>query len=82
MGNLLNASHKSLKTDYEVTGFHLDTLVDGAINAGAIGARVTGAGFGGCAIALVPNDKMNHFDQLTDEYYFKKSNIHASFLSC
>ena len=79
MGSLLNQSHASLKDDYEVTGFHLDMLVEGALKAGAIGARVTGAGFGGCAIALVPKDKMDHFDQLTDTYYFQNTHIHASF---
>ncbi|MBP2966724.1 galactokinase, partial [Acinetobacter baumannii] len=54
-GLLLNASHKSLKEDYEVTGVELDTLVDAAQQVeGVLGARMTGAGFGGCAIALVP----------------------------
>lgn len=79
MGNLLNQSHQSLKDDYEVTGFHLDMLVEGAKRAGAIGARVTGAGFGGCAIALVPNNQLHDFDHLTDNYYFHKTGIHASF---
>lgn len=79
MGKLLNASHSSLKNDYEVTGFHLDMLVEGALLAGAIGARVTGAGFGGCAIALVKNDLLNSFDQLVDHYYYQKTSLHASF---
>lgn len=79
MGNLLKQSHESLKHDYEVTGHHIDVLVEGAIKAGAIGARVTGAGFGGCAIALVPNEIINAFDQLTDDFYFDKTQIHASF---
>ncbi len=53
---LLKESHESLKYDYEVTGVHLDTLVESAIRHGALGARVTGAGFGGCAIALVKTE--------------------------
>lgn len=53
-GRLMNASHVSLEHDYEVTGLELDTLVHTAwAQEGVLGARMTGAGFGGCAIALV-----------------------------
>lgn len=53
-GRLMNESHKSLRDDYEVTGIELDTLVTAAWNVpGVIGARMTGAGFGGCAVCLV-----------------------------
>jgi galactokinase len=52
-GSLLYASHHSLKEDYEVTGPELDALVASFRDHGAIGARMTGAGFGGCMIALV-----------------------------
>lgn len=68
-GKLLNASHYSLRHDYEVTGIELDTLVDAAqAQDGVLGARMTGAGFGGCAIALVkeeniPTFKNNVYDQ-------------------
>ncbi len=51
-GELMLASHASLRDDYEVSSQELDLLVDLAVNAGALGARLTGAGFGGCAIAL------------------------------
>lgn len=51
-GALLVASHASLRDDYEVSHPRLDALVDAALGAGALGARLTGAGFGGCAIAL------------------------------
>ncbi|BCA85528.1 galactokinase [Enterococcus saigonensis] len=62
-GKLLNNSHASLQYDYEVTGIELDTLVDAAQKQpGVLGARMTGAGFGGCAIALV---KANEFDRFT-----------------
>ena len=54
LGRLMNASHQSLKEDYETTGIELDTLNQEANKVqGCLGARVTGAGFGGCAIALV-----------------------------
>jgi galactokinase len=55
VGPLLTASHASLRDDYEVSCPELDVAVEAAIVAGAWGARMTGAGFGGCAIALVPS---------------------------
>lgn len=56
IGPLLTASHTSLRDDFEVTVPELDTAVDAALEAGALGARMTGGGFGGCVIALVPAD--------------------------
>ncbi len=55
IGPLLTASHVSLRDDFEVSSVELDLAVDTAITAGASGARMTGGGFGGCAIAL-PDD--------------------------
>ena len=61
-GKLLDASHASLRDDYEVTGVELDTLVATAqAQPGVLGARMTGAGFGGCAIALVHNSEWDNF---------------------
>ena len=54
LGRLLAASHASLRDDYEVSSRELDVAVDGALECGAVGARMTGAGFGGSALALVP----------------------------
>ena len=54
IGDLLTASHRSLRDDYEVSCPELDVAVDSALDAGAVGARMTGGGFGGSAIALVP----------------------------
>jgi galactokinase len=54
LGALMTASHVSLRDDYEVSSAELDVAVDTALGAGALGARMTGAGFGGSAIALVP----------------------------
>ncbi|MCU5331113.1 galactokinase [Bacillus wiedmannii] len=69
-GKLLNASHASLRDDYEVTGLELDTLVATAQKQeGVLGARMTGAGFGGCAIALVKESKVHAFkNNVYDEY--------------
>ncbi|WP_046471863.1 galactokinase [Allosalinactinospora lopnorensis] len=51
-GPLLTASHASLRDDYEVSVAAVDTAVEAALDAGALGARITGGGFGGCVIAL------------------------------
>ena len=54
LGPLLLASHASLRDDFEVSTPELDALVDALVDAGALGARLTGAGFGGSVVALVP----------------------------
>ena len=61
-GELMNSSHESLRDDYEVTGKELDTLVELAWkHPGTIGARMTGAGFGGCTVSLVKKDQQEDF---------------------
>jgi galactokinase len=61
-GELMNLSHDSLKEDYEVTGFELDTLVYEARKLpGVIGSRMTGAGFGGCTVSIVSNKHVAQF---------------------
>lgn len=71
-GKLLNASHHSLRYDYEVTGIELDTLVDAAQKQdGVLGARMTGAGFGGCAIALVKEETIPAFKNNVYDDYLK-----------
>jgi galactokinase len=56
IGDLLVASHASMRDDFEISVAELDTAVQSALDAGAIGARMTGGGFGGAAIALVEQD--------------------------
>ena len=69
-GRLMNASHVSLEHDYEVTGLELDTLVHTAWEQeGVLGARMTGAGFGGCAIALVRKDAVDTFKENVGSKY-------------
>lgn len=58
-GELMTASHISLRDDYEVSIPQLDTFVEVALQAGALGARLTGAGFGGCAIALIGRERVD-----------------------
>jgi galactokinase len=60
IGPLLTASHDSLRDDYEVTVDQLDVAVDAALAGGALGARMTGGGFGGCIIALVRAADLHH----------------------
>jgi galactokinase len=57
LGPLLMESHASLRDDFEVSTPELDALVDAFVDAGALGARLTGAGFGGCVVALAPRDR-------------------------
>ncbi len=72
-GKLLDASHESLQKDYEVTGVELDTLVKAAQDHPAsLGARMTGAGFGGCAIALVKNTEWDDFVEKVSAQYLEK----------
>lgn len=72
-GNLMYSSHDSLKNLYEVSGKELDTLVQFCLNYPEVtGARMTGAGFGGCAIALVKKDSYHDFSFKIIEHYSQK----------
>jgi galactokinase len=71
-GLLMNASHESLREDYEVSSPELDTLVELALGAGASGARLTGAGFGGCAVALTDPDHLDRVRAALEEDYYRK----------
>jgi galactokinase len=65
----MDQSHESLKNDFEVTGKALDVLVESSRAAGAIGARMTGAGFGGCIVALVGKDQVKQYMDKTEAMY-------------
>ncbi|MBT2741130.1 galactokinase [Bacillus sp. ISL-77] len=79
-GQLINQSHVSLRDDYEVTGVELDSLVGAAWKQpGVLGARMTGAGFGGCAIAIVENDKVENFIANVGSAYLEKIGYKAEF---
>lgn len=72
-GKLMYASHQSLDDDYEVAGAELNTIVDICKSfSGCIGARMTGAGFGGCAIALIKQSKFSAFQAELATVYEKK----------
>lgn len=79
-GELMNQSHISLRDDYEVTGIELDTLVEAAWKQpGTIGARMTGAGFGGCTVSLVEADKVDAFVENVGKAYKDKIGYAADF---
>lgn len=72
-GELMNASHVSLRDDYEVTGVELDTMVEEAWKIdGVIGSRMTGAGFGGCTVSIVRDEALDTFIENVGKAYEKK----------
>ncbi len=78
-GQLMNESHDSLKYDYEVSGIELDTLVTSAWTNGAIGSRMTGAGFGGCTVSLVSTSNIDNFIEHVAKEYEAKIGYKADF---
>ena len=79
-GKLMNASHVSLRDDYEVTGIELDTLVSLAWETeGVVGARMTGAGFGGCTVSIVKEDFIDSFIEKIKKEYADKIGYEPSF---
>ena len=82
-GKLLNASHASLRDLYLVSCNEMDTLVDLCTAQGScLGARMIGAGFGGCAIALVKSDSVDSFKEAVGAAYEKRIGYAASFYPC
>ena len=79
-GELMNASHVSLRDDYEVTGIELDTLVEEAWKVdGVIGSRMTGAGFGGCTVSIVKDEAIDTFIEQVGKAYKEKIGYAADF---
>ncbi len=79
-GQLMNASHVSLRDDYEVTGPELDALVEAAWQVeGVIGSRMTGAGFGGCSVSIVENQAVDTFIAQVGATYEEKIGYAADF---
>ncbi|WP_404455586.1 galactokinase [Virgibacillus necropolis] len=79
-GKLMNESHRSLQKDYEVTGVELDTVVQAAWDQdGVLGARMTGAGFGGCAIAIVERNQVEIFKKNVNWIYREAVGYDATF---
>jgi galactokinase len=82
-GRLMDASHRSLRDDYEVSCAELDAMVEAAWRApGVIGARMTGGGFGGCAVALVEQDQSEAFSQQVADEYQSVTGLEPSLYVC
>lgn len=82
LGTLMRASHESLRDDFEVTGPALDALAEAAWHApGLIGARMTGAGFGGCTVNLVEPDLVSQFTREVGAEYTRRTGLVADFYS-
>ena len=79
----MGASHRSLRDDYEVSGPELDMLVEiaGGVD-GVIGARMTGAGFGGCIVCLVQSDAVQTLTEAVDLQYTAKTQYEAEVYAC
>ena len=79
-GLLMDASHVSLRDDYEVTGVELDTLVEEAWKVkGVVGSRMTGAGFGGCTVSIVKEEAIDAFIEKVGTAYGEKIGYQADF---
>ena len=84
LGQLMAESHASLRDDYEVSTDELDFLVDiiSAKLGGAVGVRMTGGGFGGCVVSIMPKEKIPSVISLVKTHYSKFSGIEADFYQC
>jgi galactokinase len=79
LGRLMNASHESMRDDYEISREEMDLMVSIAQDqSGCFGARMTGGGFGGCAIALVEEDQVDLFRSKVARRYFDKTGLEAN----
>lgn len=79
-GKLMNASHVSLRDDYEVTGPQLDAMAEAAWKIpGVIGSRMTGGGFGGCTVSLVRDEAIDEFIEKVGKEYKEKTGIEPEF---
>ena len=79
-GQLLNHSHQSLRDDYDVTGPELDAMVEAAwAQPAVLGARMTGAGMGGCAIALVDHHYLAETIEQIESAYYQATGLHGDY---
>ncbi len=83
LGELLVESHESLRDDYEVSTQKLDFIVESLLKTrGVLGARMMGAGFGGCLISLIEKNRLDGIVEKISDSYFKKFKIRPDFINC
>lgn len=82
VGELMRESHESMRDDFEMSAPEIDALVEIARDAGAIGARLTGGGFGGCTVNIVANDQVDAFREAVLVKYREKTSIEAEAYPC
>jgi galactokinase len=82
LGRLMNESHVSLRDDFQVSSAALDTMVECAWHAGCVGARMTGAGFGGCAVALVSAETAATFGSAVAAAYTARTGLTPAVYVC
>lgn len=84
LGQLMNASHLSMRDDFEITTPEIDYLVELAqsVIGASGGARMTGGGFGGCIVALAPTEKVEEVRQVIEANYEKRTGLKESFYVC
>ncbi|MBN1452475.1 MAG: galactokinase, partial [Anaerolineales bacterium] len=83
LGILFNESHTSMRDDFEITNEALNQIVEAAqMQPACLGARMTGGGFGGCAVALVDGEQVEAFTSVVMEAYRRRSGLEAQFYAC
>jgi galactokinase len=83
MGDLMRASHASMRDDYEISTREVDTMVESAMHAnGTIGARMTGGGFGGCTVNLVRVDEAASFAESVAASYQAATGLTPEIYTC
>ena len=80
LGDIFFASHASMRDDFEISCPELDVAVEAALGSGAVGARMTGGGFGGSAVALVPTDELDTVAAAVDQAFDAQGFRRAAFL--
>ncbi len=78
LGNLMNKSHESCRDMYDCSCEELDALQSVCVKGGALGSRLTGAGWGGCVVSLVENEKVSEFKEFVSANFYSSKDMAKS----